>query len=139
MTLNPHLSFNDQCEAAFKLYEHCLGGKITFMLTWRDSPMKDQAPPEWQDKIAHATLTLENTSVAGADPLPGQYEQAKGFSLLLNLNNPDEAERIFRTLAENGTVKTPMQQTFWALRFGALLDQFGIPWAINCEQDRVNP
>jgi PhnB protein len=139
MTLNPHLSFNGQCEAAFKLYEQCLGGKITFMLTYANSPMKDQVPQEWQDKIAHGTWTIENNSVAGSDPPPGQYEQAKGFALLLNLNNPDEAERIFRTLSENGTVGMPMQQTFWALRFGSLVDQFGIPWAINCEQDAVNP
>jgi PhnB protein len=133
MTLNPHLSFNGQCEAAFKLYERCLGAKNAFMLKWGDSPMKDQAPPEWRDKIAHATLILENTSVAGSDPLPSQYERPKGFSLLLNLSNLDEAERIFQTLAENGTVQMPMQQTFWAVRFGSLVDQFGIPWAINCE------
>jgi PhnB protein len=28
MQLNPYLSFNGQCEAAFKFYEQCLGGKI---------------------------------------------------------------------------------------------------------------
>jgi PhnB protein len=26
----------------------------------------------------------------------------------------------------------PIQETFWALRFGMLVDQFGIPWMINC-------
>ncbi len=51
-----------------------------------------------------------------------------------NLGDPVEAERIFKTLAENGTVQTPMQETFWALRFGVLVDQFGIPWLINCEK-----
>jgi PhnB protein len=113
MTVNPHLSFDGQCEAAFKLYERCLGGKI-FMLTRGNSPMKDQAPPEWQDKIAHATLTFGQNSLAGSDPAPGGYERPKGFALLLNLANPEEAERIFRTLAENGTVQMPLQETFWA-------------------------
>lgn len=133
MTLNAQLGFKGQCEAAFKLYEQCLGAKITFMLTYGNSPMKDQVPPEWQDKIAHATLTLESDSLSGGDPPPAQYEQPKGFALQLNLSNADQAERIFRTLAEGGTVTMPMQQTFWAVRFGALVDQFGIPWAINCE------
>jgi PhnB protein len=27
-----------------------------------------------------------------------------------------------------------LQETFWALRFGALVDRFGIPWTINCER-----
>jgi PhnB protein len=27
----------------------------------------------------------------------------------------------------------PLEQTFWAARFGSLVDRFGIPWLINCE------
>jgi uncharacterized glyoxalase superfamily protein PhnB len=30
-------------------------------------------------------------------------------------------------LSENATVQMPMQQTFLAVRFGALVDQFGTP------------
>ncbi|HXT73068.1 MAG TPA: VOC family protein, partial [Candidatus Angelobacter sp.] len=26
----------------------------------------------------------------------------------------------------------PLQETFWATRFGMLVDRFGIPWMINC-------
>ncbi len=26
-----------------------------------------------------------------------------------------------------------MENTFWAALFGMLVDQFGIPWMINCE------
>ncbi len=50
------------------------------------------------------------------------------------IDDPVDAERIFHALAENGTVQMPLQKTFWSIRFGALVDQFGIPWAINCEQ-----
>jgi PhnB protein len=28
----------------------------------------------------------------------------------------------------------PIQETFWAVRFGMVVDRFGIPWMINCEQ-----
>ena len=134
MKLNPQLVFGGQCEAAFKLYERCLGGKITFMLTWGNSPMAAQAPAEWRDKIFHATLAVGDNFLSGGDPAPEQYEQPKGFSLLLNLNDPADAERIFHALAENGTVQMSIQKTFWAVRFGVLIDQFGIPWAINCDQ-----
>jgi PhnB protein len=34
---------------------------------------------------------------------------------------------------ENGKVQMPIQKTFWAARFGMLVDRFGIPWMINCE------
>jgi PhnB protein len=28
----------------------------------------------------------------------------------------------------------PMEETFWAIRFGMLVDQFGTPWMVNCEK-----
>ena len=49
------------------------------------------------------------------------------------VEKPEEAERIFHALAEDGTVGMPLQQTFWAARFGMLVDRFGIPWMVNCE------
>jgi PhnB protein len=52
----------------------------------------------------------------------------------LGIDEPAEAERIFHALAEKGTVRMPIQQTFWAQRFGMLVDRFGTPWMINCEQ-----
>ena len=64
MELNPYLTFNGQCEAAFKFYERCLGGKIEFMLTHGESPMAQQTPPEWRNKIMHARLAVQARSTA---------------------------------------------------------------------------
>jgi PhnB protein len=65
---------------------------------------------------------------------PGSYESPRGFNVVLSLNDPGEAERLFNALAQSGTVRMPRQETFWAHRFGTLTDQFGIPWDINCEK-----
>jgi PhnB protein len=134
MKLSPNISltFNGQCEAAFKFYEQCLGAKIEFMLSWGNSPLASEAPPEWGAKILYGRITVGNTDLIGADVLPQQYEQPKGFSVLLNLDDEAEADRIFNALAENGKVRMPIQKTFWAKRYGGLVDQFGIPWEINC-------
>ena len=132
MQLNPYLAFNGQCETAFKFYEQCLGGKITFMLTYGDSPMAAQTPPEGRNRILHASLAVGDTTLAGADAPPDHYRKPQGFCVTLNLKNPAEADRIFHALAENGTVQMPLQPTFWADSFGMLIDRFGIPWMINC-------
>jgi len=58
----------------------------------------------------------------------------KGFSVTLGIADPADAERIFQALAQGGTVRMPIQPTFWAQRFGMLVDRFGTPWMINCEQ-----
>jgi PhnB protein len=68
MHLEPHLSFNGQCEAAFKFYEKCLGGKISFMLTYGDSPLAEQTPPDRRNQILHATLLLGDQGLTGGDP-----------------------------------------------------------------------
>jgi PhnB protein len=133
MKLNPYLSFNDECKAAFTFYEQCLGGQIDSMMTYGESPMADQAPPEKLDKIMHVSLIVGDTILMGSDAPPGYFEKPQGFSVSLVFNDPLEAERIFNTLAENGTVRMPIQETFWSPRFGMLIDRFGIPWMINCE------
>ena len=46
MQIYPYLSFNGQCEAAFKFYERCLGGKITFLGTYGDSPLANEVGPD---------------------------------------------------------------------------------------------
>ena len=139
MRIEPRISlvFNGECDAAFTLYQRCLGGTVMFRLTWGDSPMADQAPAEWRDKILHATLTVGGTAFSGADVLPGVYERPQGFQVQLNLDDAAAAERIFKQLADGGLVTVHLQQTFWAQRFGAVVDRFGIPWGINCESGDV--
>ena len=132
MLFNPHLTFNGQCEAAFKFYETCLGGKIVMMMTHGDSPIAAQTKPEWRKKIIHATFALGDHVLTGADATPEHYRKPQGFSVLLNIGGATEADRIFKTLAESGTVQMPIQETFWALRFGMVVDQFGTPWMVNC-------
>ena len=136
MKLHPHLalSFNGQCEAAFKLYERCFNGTIVFMLTWGDSPMAADAPPGWASKIYHATLSIGDAVIAGGDVAPDKYATPKGFSVIVDTDDPMLAERAFQALAEDGTVDMPLQETFWAARFGTLVDQFGLSWTINCEK-----
>jgi PhnB protein len=134
MQMNPYLTFDGRCEAAFKFYEKVLGGKIVAMMSHEGTPSADHVAPEWRSKIMHARLMLGDVALMGSDAPPDHYEPTKGISVTLGIDDPAEAERVFHALAEKGTVKMPIQKTFWAARFGMLTDQFGTPWMINCEQ-----
>ncbi|MFB3920274.1 MAG: VOC family protein [Terriglobia bacterium] len=135
MGLNPYLSFNGQCESAFKFYEKLLNGKIEVIMTYAGTPAENQVPAEWRGKILHTRMTVGGNCLMGNDAPPGRYVQPKGFSVTLQIANPAEADRIFQALAEGGSIQMPIQKTFWAERFGMLVDRFGIPWMINCEAD----
>jgi len=134
MQLNPYLYFNGTCEAAFKFYAKALNGKIDAMFPHTGTPAEQHVPAEWRDKIMHAKLDIGGEVLMGSDVPPGQSEGSpRGYSVSLNVDKPAEAERVFKALSENGTVKMPLQKTFWAERFGMLVDQYGTPWMINCQ------
>ena len=131
-TLQIYLSFNGDCEVAFRFYEQRLGATRAQMFPYANSPMAADIPPGWETKIMHGSITLGGITVLGADLAPGRYEQPKGFRIFLEADDPADTDRLFHALAENATIEMPLQQTFWSLRFGVLTDQFGIPWTLSC-------
>ena len=133
MQVSTYLGFSGECEAAFKFYEECLDGKLLGIFRYAGSPLAEQVPADWQNKVMHCTLTIGEQTLMGADVAPESYEKPRGFSLSLQMKSTTQAERIFHNLAKDGTVVMPLEKTFWAARFGTLIDRFGIPWQINCE------
>jgi PhnB protein len=134
MHVNAYLTFDGNCRAAFSYYEKVLGGTIVAMLPHKGSPMEGHCPPEWQDKIMHARMTIGDTVLMASDAPPEHQAPRKGFSVNINAATAAEADRVFSALAEGGTVQMPIQETFWAHRFGMLVDRFGTPWMVNCEK-----
>lgn len=134
MQINLHLTFNGQCQKAFEFYRDLLGGSITLMQTYGESAMGKPIHKDWQDKIVHAGLVLNDRVLAGVDILPGEYQKPQGFFVLLEIDELPEVERIFNALSECGEIKMPLQETFWTKAFGVLVDRFGIPWELTYTQ-----
>jgi PhnB protein len=134
MLLQPYLNFDGDCESAFTFYAHVLGGRIEAMQKNSDSPAAANTPAGWQDKSLHARLTVGDAVLMASDAPPGTYSRPQGVYVSIGLSDPAQAARIFNALAEGGTVQMPFEETFWAARFGMLVDRFGIPWMVNCEK-----
>src|SRR6185437_3597719 len=100
MRLNPYLTFNGDCEAAFKLYERVTGGKITAMIRYEGSPIAADAPPEWRNKIIHARLEMGQDTLMGSDASPQHYNKPQGYSITLRVDTPEEAEKAFKGLSD---------------------------------------
>ena len=128
---NPYLFFNGNCREAFEYYQNILGGNIDMMLTGGESPIRDEIPADMRDKIMHVCLNLGDTLLMGSDTQPDQF-QPNQTRVTLNIADPEEAERVFNALADNGNITMPLDKTFWAQRFGVTEDRFGIHWMINC-------
>lgn len=134
MDMCTYLSFNGSCENAFKFYEKALGGKILMMMRYSDAP-PDHPPMQMvKDRIMHARMQIGDRLLMASDAPAEHFTPPQGFHVQVGVSDPAEAERIYKALAAGGKQTMPMAETFWARRFGMLVDKFGIPWMINCEK-----
>lgn len=135
MQFSTYLYFDGNCEEAFKFYEKHLGGKIEVMMPHEGTPAAEQTPANWLKKILHARMSLgDGQLLMASDAPPGHFSPQQGFSINIQVNDTAEAERVFAALSENGKILMPIAETFWATRFGMLVDRFGIPWMVNYQK-----
>jgi PhnB protein len=137
MQVNPYLMYNGNCEAALNYYAKVLGAKIEMMMTHEAAPESMPVSPEWKKKIMHASITVDGEVIMASDSPPGYFQKPQGFAVSLNVSDAADGERKFKALAEGGTVNMPYGPTFWAKGFGMCIDQFGIPWMVNCPAEAM--
>lgn len=127
-----HLIFDGDCAAALAFYHALLGGELTTMMKFGDSPLAATVEPRHRDRILHATLKLGDQELLGADVMPQDYRPPQGFSILISEPTLAEAKRVFDALADGGRVQMPLQKVFWAEGFGVVVDRFGVSWEVTC-------
>jgi len=132
MKMNTYVNFAGNCADAFRFYEKHLGGTIGMMMTHGQAPDQSRVNPEWKNAVLHARVSIGGTELMGAD-IPSA-EPMRSAYLSLGVDSDAEAERIFSALSDGGSVFMPMQETFFATRFGQLRDRFGINWMIIHER-----
>ncbi len=134
MRINPYLNFNGNCAEAFQFYAKALGGKDLRIMSFRDSPMAAEMPANEKDMVMHARFALGNFKIMGSDAPGGRYNKPQGYAVNIDVDTPEEADRIFAALSPGGNIGMPIAETFWAKRFGMVTDKFGTHWMVNCEK-----
>jgi len=130
--MHTYVNFAGSCAEAFHFYEKHLGAKVDMLMTHGQAPDQSKVNPAWKDQVLHARLSIGGTELMGAD-IPSA-EPMRSAYLSLSVTSDSEAERIFSALADRGQVFMPLQETFFASRFGQLRDRFGINWMILHER-----
>lgn len=139
-TTNIYLIFDGNCEEAFNFYKSVLGGEFQYIGKFKDIPAGDGMPPvkkEDENKIMHVSLPISKETVLMGSDHGGhgpKFTQGNNFSIALNTDTKEEADRIFRGMSAGGNVTMPMNDTFWGSYFGMITDKFGVNWMISKEQ-----
>ena len=132
MRMNTYVNFRGTCAEAFRYYERHLGAKVGMMMTHAQSPDQSRVGPEWKDAVLHARVSIGDNELMAAD-IPNA-EPMRSAYLALRVDSDIEAERVFSALSDGGRVLMPIQETFFASRFGQVQDRFGINWMILHER-----
>lgn len=132
LKMNTYVNFRGMCAEAFRFYEKHLGGKVGMMMMHSQAPDPSHVNPDWKDKVLHARISIGDTELMAAD-IPGA-EPMRSAYLTLRVESDKEAERVFAALSDGGQALMPMQETFFASRFGQVRDRFGINWMILHER-----
>lgn len=136
--VNVYLTFNGNCQDAFNFYRSVFGGDFPYVGKFKDMPPQEGMPPmseEMGEKIMHISLQIsKETAIMGSDT-GGEwapfFKQGNNFSISINAESKEEADRLFNGLAEGGKVTMPLSQAFWGDYFGMLEDKFGINWMMS--------
>ncbi|GAB6196874.1 VOC family protein [Lysobacter xanthus] len=135
MQLIAYLPFDGTCAEAFEFYREAFGGEIVFRMTVGDSPMAADMPAASHDRIMHIHLQSGGAALMGADMQAGCSDgtPAGGATTSVNvmLDSIEEAERVWATLSRGAEIRMPLEPTFWATRFGMLVDRYGKAWMVN--------
>jgi len=132
MQLITYVTFAGNCEEALNFYKEALGGKVIQISHMGDGQM--EVPENLKDKVMHARLQLGESVLYMSDTFePSSVKQGNNVSLSLEIDDTAKLENLFNKLSAGGTVKMPLEDTFWGARFGMLTDKFGIHWMMNCQ------
>ena len=134
MSLNTYLFFDGNCREAFEFYRSVFGGEFSVIQTFGNGPPDMNVPESERDRIMHVSLPIGSAVLMGSDscsafgppPVAGD-----NFAISLIGESREHCDDVFARLSEGGTVKMPLQETFWGAYFGNWRDRFGINWMIN--------
>jgi PhnB protein len=130
MKLNTFLNYGGNCEQALRFYEQHLGGRITMLMRRGEQPDQPVKWPGWENTIQYGYMELGETQLMASDVPPDHFQPMRSAYLSLTVDGAAEADRVWGLLAEGGEVLMPIEETFFAIRFGQLRDRFGTLWMI---------
>ena len=132
MNVQPYLSFEGRAQEALDFYKSALGATVDVVMLFKDAPPEVQ--PHIQEssknKVMHASFRVGDTQIMASDGQCTGKAVFSGVFLTLNTSTPAEAEKFFEALGQGGKVTMPMNETFFAHRFGTVADKFGVNWMV---------
>jgi PhnB protein len=121
-----------RCEEALEFYKKALGARVNMLMRYNESPEKPPAGcgPSDESKIMHAQFQIGDSVIMASDGRATGNPKFEGFAMSITVATAAEVDKAFNALAEGGKVEMPLNKTFFAERFGMVVDRFGVFWMV---------
>ncbi|MCE9612108.1 MAG: VOC family protein [Chthoniobacter sp.] len=132
--VQPYLTFGGRCEEALEFYKRAIGAQVEMVMYFEEAP---ESPPPgmlaegFEKKVMHCSFRVGESVVMASDGCGPDEAKFNGFSLSLSMPGEADARRVFSALSNGGTVKMPLDRTFWSPCFGMVEDRFGMGWIVT--------
>lgn len=123
----PHLRINN-CKEAVEYYQQVFGGEI------KNTQLADgiEMFKGHEGKYIHAELHMnENCILYFADIFGHQPTIGNNIILGPDFDSEEEITKVYTELAKEGQVKMELQETFWAVKYATVQDEYGVTWELN--------
>jgi PhnB protein len=134
----PYLFFRGRCAEAIAYYKQTLGAEEVMAMRFKDSPEKPPPgamPTGMDDRIMHASLRIAGAELMMSDGMRSGATDFDCVAVSLTVPNEADVDRIINALAKDGKVEMPPGPTFFAQRFGGVVDKFGVNWMVLVPQE----
>ncbi len=133
----PYLFFRGRCAEAIAYYKRTLGAEEVMAMRFKDAP--DKPPPGamlpgMDDRIIHASLRIAGAELMMSDGMRSGATDFECVAVSLTVPNEADVDRICTALANDGKMQMPPGPTFFAKRFGGVVDKFGVNWMVMVPQ-----
>lgn len=130
----PFINFGGQAGEAIAFYETVFDVQNKNIAYYRDMPenMKSHFPPETENYVMHAEMTIQGTQVWVGDSMEGTTPGDR-LTLSVPFSTKEEVQTAFDKLKAGGKVFMELEATFYSPLFGTVEDKFGIIWHLICQ------
>jgi PhnB protein len=129
--LEPYVNFDGNTLDAFNFYGEIFQA-VPEVLLFDDLPEEERESMGYPEGVMHASLDLGNAHLMGSDTMGNIVNEGNRFYLSWASENVSDVIEVWEKFVEHGAkIIMPLEETFWAEKYGILEDRYGVQWMIQ--------
>lgn len=129
--LEPYINFQGEALEALNFYGEVFG-VVPEVMMFEDLPEAEREAMGYITGVMHGSIDLGNAHLMASDDMGNEIVEGNRYYLSWASDDVAAVVEVWDRFVEHGAkIIMPLEETFWAERYGILEDRFGIQWMIQ--------